>query len=149
MIAKDQGYSDLAWLPDGKHLLALYSTPHADRQQIGIASATGDPFRTLTNDVNAYSQLALSADGKILATVLTNVDSNPWVFISGMGGEMISATPLHISPTGFAWEGEDRIALIARNLGIYQLERATGSVQPLYTGDLRVGGFIAGWPGWP
>jgi serine/threonine protein kinase len=142
---KDQGYSDLAWLPDGKHLLALYSTPHADREQIGIVSASGEAFRTLTNDVNAYSQLALSADGKILATVLTNVDST-LSYYKWDGGEMIASTPLHISPTGFAWADEDRIFLIARNLGVYQLERATGALQPLYTGDLRVGGFIAGCP---
>jgi eukaryotic-like serine/threonine-protein kinase len=142
---QDKGYSDVAWLPDGKHLLALYSTPHADREQIGIVGANGDAFRTLTNDVNAYSQLALSADGKILATVLTNVDSTLGYYKRD-GGEMIASTPLRISPTGFAWADEDRILLIARNLGIYQLERATGAVQPLYTGDLHVGGFIAGCP---
>jgi hypothetical protein len=59
---------------------------------------------------------------------------------------VLSSTPLHISPTGFTWADEDRIFMIVRNLGIYQLERATGAMQPLYTGELRVGGFIAGCP---
>jgi eukaryotic-like serine/threonine-protein kinase len=57
---------------------------------------------------------------------------------------MIAGIPLHISPTGFAWADEDRLLLIARNLGIYQLERATGAVQPIDTGDLRLGRFVAG-----
>jgi serine/threonine protein kinase len=146
---RDQGSSDLAWLPDGKHLLALYSTPHADREQIGILGVAPDAFRNIdafrsvTNDVNAYSQLAVSADGKLLATVLTNVDSTLGYYKRD-GGEMIASTPLHISPTGFAWEDEDRLLLIARNLGIYQLERATGALEPMYTGDLRIGRFVAG-----
>ncbi len=73
---KDRGYTDLAWLPDARHLLVLYSRAHSDRQQIGILGVKAGDFHTLTNDVNAYSQLAMSADGKTLATVLTNVDSS-------------------------------------------------------------------------
>ena len=142
---KDTGYSNLAWLPDGKHLLVLYAKPHADREQIGILGLAGDAFRTVTNDVNAYSQLALSADGSILATVLTDVDSTLGYYRRD-GGEMIASTPLHISPTAFAWADEDHLSLVAHNLGVYQLERATGTVQPLYTGDLTIGRYIAGCP---
>jgi eukaryotic-like serine/threonine-protein kinase len=139
---RDKGYSDLAWLPDGRHLLVLYSKPHADRAQIGIVGMDKDAFRTLTNDVNAYSQLALSADGKTLATVLTNVDSSLGYY-NRDGGKMIGDTPLHISPTSFAWADEGRLILIARDLGLYQLERATGAMQPLYTGDLTIGRYVA------
>jgi len=142
---RDQGYTDLAWLPDGRHLLVLYSRPRGDREQIGILGVAGDPFRTLTNDVNAYRQLAVSADGKTLATVLTDVDSTLGYYKQD-GGKMIASTSLHISPTSFAWADEDHLSLIARNLGIYQLERATGAMQPLYTGDLTIGRYIAGCP---
>ena len=51
--------SDLAWLPDGKHLLVLYYRAHADRGQIGIVGLPAGDFHTVTNDVNAYSQLAV------------------------------------------------------------------------------------------
>ena len=138
---KDAGYSDLAWLPDGKHLLALYSRPHADREQIGILGVSGGDFRTLTNDVNAYSELALSGTGKLLATVLTNVDSTLGYY-GRDSAQMMASTPLHISPTSFTWVNEDRLLLIARNLGIYQLESATGDMQPLYTGSLSPGRYI-------
>ena len=138
---KDLGYSDLAWLPDGRHLLCLYSKAHSDREQIGILDISGNGFRTLTNDVNAYSQLAITADGKTLATVLTNVDSS-LAYYKGDGGKMISSTPLRITPTSLAWADENRLFLITRGIGISQLERTTGTVQPIDTGDLDIGRYI-------
>jgi serine/threonine protein kinase len=138
---KDLGYSDLAWLPDGRHLLCLYSKAHSDRAQIGILDISGNGFRMLTNDVNAYSQLAITADGKTLATVLTNVDSS-LAYYKGDGGKMISSTPLRITPTSLAWADENRLFLITRGIGISQLERTTGTVQPIDTGDLDIGRYI-------
>jgi len=138
---KDQGYSNLAWLADGRHLLFLYSKAHSDREQIGILDIAGNGFHTLTNDVNAYSQLAITADGKTLATVLTNVDSSV-AYYKGDGGKMISSTPLRITPTSVAWADEDRLFLIARGIGISQLERTAGTVQPIDTGDLDIGRYI-------
>jgi eukaryotic-like serine/threonine-protein kinase len=138
---KDQGYSDLAWLGDDRHLLFLYSKAHSDREQIGILDIAVNGFHTLTNDVNAYSQLAVTADGKTLATVLTNVDSS-LAYYKGDGGEMISSTPLRITPTSLAWADEDRLFLITRGIGISQLERTAGTVQPIDTGDLDIGRYI-------
>ncbi|MGA7314816.1 MAG: protein kinase [Silvibacterium sp.] len=138
---KDQGYSDLAWLGDDRHLLFLYSKAHSDREQIGILDIAAHGFRTLTNDVNAYSQLAVTADGKTLATVLTNVDSS-LAYYKGDGGKMISSMPLRITPTSLAWADEDRLFLITRGIGISQLERNAGTVQPIDTGDLDIGRYI-------
>jgi eukaryotic-like serine/threonine-protein kinase len=138
----DQGYSDLAWLADGKHLLLLYSKAHSDREQIGIFDIAGNGFHTLTNDVNAYSQLAITTDGKTLATVLTNVDSS-LAYYNGDGGKMIASTPLRITPSSLAWADEDRLILITRRIGISQLERTAGTVEPIDTADLDVGRYIS------
>ena len=135
------GYTDLAWLPDGKHLLALYTKAHSDRGQIGIVGVPDGAFHTLTNDVNAYSQLAISLDGKTMATVLTNVDSSI-AYYKGDGGAMISSTPLRITPTSLAWADEDHLWLITRGTGISKLERASGTLQPIDTGTLDIGSFI-------
>jgi serine/threonine protein kinase len=139
---KDLGYSDLAWLGDGRHLLFLYSRAHSDREQIGILDTAGNRFHTLTNDVNDYSQLAITADGKTLATVLTNVDSSV-AYYKGDGRKIISSTPLRITPTSLAWADEDHLFLITHGIGISQLERATGTVQPIDTGDLDIGRSIS------
>jgi eukaryotic-like serine/threonine-protein kinase len=137
----DQGYSNLAWLADGRHLLFLYLKTHSDREQIGILDIAGNGFDSLTNDVNAYSQLAITADGKTLATVLTNVDSS-LAYYKGDGGKMISSTPLRITPTSLAWADDDRLFLITRGIGISQLERTAGTVQPIDTGDQNIGRYI-------
>jgi serine/threonine protein kinase/Tol biopolymer transport system component len=135
------GYTDLAWLPDGRHLLVLYTKAHSDRGQIGIVGVPDGVFHTLTNDVNAYSQLAISLDGKTMATVLTNVDSSI-AYYKGDGGAMISSTPLRITPTSLAWADEDHLWLITRGTGISKLDRASGTLQPIDTGTLDIGSFI-------
>jgi serine/threonine protein kinase/Tol biopolymer transport system component len=135
------GYTDLAWLPDGKHLLVLYLKAHSDRGQLGVVRVADGAFHTVTNDVNAYSQLAISADGKTLATVLTNVDSSI-AYYKGDGGSMISSTPLRVTPSALAWADEDHVWLITRGTGISKLERATGNLTPVETGDLDIGSFV-------
>ena len=135
------GYTDLAWMPDSRHLLVLYLKAHSDRGQIGVVGVADGAFHTVTNDVNAYSQLAISADGKTLATVLTNVDSSI-AYYKGDGGGMISSTPLRVTPTSLAWADEDHVWLITRGTGISKLERTTGTLQPIETGDLDIGSFI-------
>jgi serine/threonine protein kinase len=136
-----RGYSNLAWLPDGRHLLLLYHKVHSDRGQIGLVGVSSGDFHTLTNDVNAYSELAVSADGKTLATVLTNVDSS-LAYYKGDGGVMISSTPLRITPSSLAWTDEDHLFLITEDTGLSKLERTTGALQPIDTGDLDIGSYI-------
>lgn len=136
-----KGHSNLAWLPDGRHLLFLYTKTHSDRGQIGILGISGGDFHTLTNDVNDYSQLALSADGKTLSTVLTNVDSG-LAYYREDGGAMTSNTPLRISPSSLAWADEDHLFLITPALGISKLERTTGVLQQLDTGDLDINYYL-------
>ena len=135
------GYTDLAWLPDGSHLVFLYLKEHADRRQIGIVATTTGVFQTLTNDLNIYGQLAISADGKTLATVLTNVDSSI-AYYKGDGGAMISSTPLRVTPSALAWADEGNLWLITFGAGISKLQRTTGALQPIETGDLETGSFI-------
>ncbi len=135
------GHSDLAWLPDGRHLLVIYYKVHSDRGQIGIVGVAAGDFHTVTNDLNAYSQLAVSADGKTLATVMTNVNSSLGYY-KGDGGPMISSTPLRITPNALAWADEDHLFLVTRGTGISKLERTTGAVEPIDTGDLDIGQYI-------
>ena len=145
LFGPTQSGSDLAWLPDGRHLLVLYYKAHSDRGQIGIVGLPAGDFHTVTNDVNAYSQLAVSADGKTLATVLTNQDSG-LAYYKGDGGGMISSTPLRITPSMVAWADEDHLLLITRSAGVSKVIRATGNLQPVDTGDIDTGIFITTCP---
>ena len=137
----NDGYTTLAWLPDDRHLLTLYYKQHTGRTQIGVITVPSGEFHSVTNDVNSYGQLALSGDGRTLATVLTNVDSSIAVY-GPDGGMPVSTMPLRISPSTFAWADEDRLLFIERGSSIGSIDRATGSVHNFDTGEIIPGDFI-------
>jgi Tol biopolymer transport system component/predicted Ser/Thr protein kinase len=138
----DDGYTTLVWLPDNRHLLALYYKQHTDRAQIGVITIPSGEFHSVTNDVDSYSQLALSGDGRTLATVLTNIDSNI-AFYGPDGGVPISTIPLRISPNGIAWPTEDHLLYIVGGFSIGTIDRATGSLHGFDAGDIGLGDGIA------
>ncbi len=135
----------LAWMPDSRHLLALYYRQHTDRAQIGVVTVPSGEFHSVTNDVNSYSQLALSGNGRTLATVLTNFDSSIALY-GPDGGEPVSTLPLRITPNTIAWGTEDRLLYIAGGLSIGTIDRATGSVQSFDIGEIAPGDYIASCP---
>ncbi len=138
-------YTTLAWMPDSRHLLALYYRQHTDRAQIGFVTVPSGEFHSVTNDVNSYSQLALSGNGRTLATVLTNFDSSIALY-GPDGGEPVSTLPLRITPNTIAWGTEDRLLYVVGGLSIGTIDRATGSVQSFDTGETAPGDFIASCP---
>ncbi len=138
-------YTTLAWMPDSIHLLALYYKQHSDRPQIGVITVSSGELHSVTNDVNSYSELALSGNGRTLATMLTNVDSNIALYGPDRG-EPISTLPLRITPNVIAWATEDRLLYIVGGSSIGTIDRATGSVQSFDTGEIRPGDFIASCP---
>jgi eukaryotic-like serine/threonine-protein kinase len=135
-------YTTIAWMPDSLHLLTLYYKQHSERAQIGVITASSGEFHSVTNDVNSYSELALSGNGRTLATVLTNVDSSIALYGPDRG-EPISTLPLRITPNAIAWATEDRLLYIVRGSSIGTIDRATGSVQSFDTGEITPGGSIA------
>jgi Tol biopolymer transport system component len=142
---KDYGGTTLAWLPDNRHLLALYYKQNIDRAQIGVITIPSGAFHSVTNDVNSYSQLALSGNGRTLATVLTNIDSS--IAFYGPNGDVpVSTMPLRISPNTIAWASEDRLLFIVRGSSIGSIDRATGSIHNFDAGDVTPGEFIAACP---
>jgi Tol biopolymer transport system component len=63
---------EIHWSPDGHTLFANYwqTGANGNKGQIGFLSRTGGDIQPITRDTNGYTTLALSADGKTLATVL-------------------------------------------------------------------------------
>ena len=136
------GETNLVWTSDGRHLLVFYKKAHTDRSQIGIVAVPSGEFHAVTNDVNAYNQLALSADGRTLATVLTNIDSSI-SYYKAEGGAPLSTTSLRIAPSMIAWANEDRLVFIISQIAVGWIDRATGRVQTFDTGDIDPGSSIA------
>ncbi|HXK02502.1 MAG TPA: hypothetical protein VMS37_08885, partial [Verrucomicrobiae bacterium] len=138
------GETNLLWTGDGSHLLALYRK-HTDRTQIGMVSVPSGEFHPVTNDVNAYSQLAVSANGRTLATVLTIVDSSI-SYYKGDGGAPLATQPLKVSPEMIVWAGEDHLLFGARNIGLGSIDRASGKVQMFDLGEIDPSGHLGACP---
>jgi eukaryotic-like serine/threonine-protein kinase len=70
--AREFGTAGLAWLPDGKNLVAIYSNRESKftLQQVGIINLQEGKLRPITADTNNYSTLSVSTDGATIATIM-------------------------------------------------------------------------------
>jgi eukaryotic-like serine/threonine-protein kinase len=69
----------LSWTPDGKGLVMMGSPGSQFIYQLWYLSDLSGSARRITNDLNNYQSLSLTADGKRLVTVQTATVSNIWV----------------------------------------------------------------------
>jgi Tol biopolymer transport system component len=83
--------SALAWLADGSALLVLATPSSQFIRQIWRLSYPGGDAQRLTNDLNDYDFMSLTADSSTLAVVQTETQSNIWIAPAGDTG---SARPV-------------------------------------------------------
>jgi serine/threonine protein kinase/Tol biopolymer transport system component len=67
----DKFASSIAWLPDGRGLMLVYTDRSTgfQRSQLGFLSFPEAQFHALTNDTSGYQTLSISADGKSIAAM--------------------------------------------------------------------------------
>ena len=140
--AHQRSLNSLAWLPDSRRLLVTFDKTHTDRTQIGIIAIPSGEFHPITSDVNTYSQLALSGDGRTLATVLTEIDSSIASY-KPQGGSPLSTTPLRITPVSITWADEKRLLFVLPGISVGSIDLATGAPQTFDVGDLQIGTWLA------
>ena len=82
----DKFATSLAWMPDGRGLMIVYSDRSTGfrRAQIGFVSFPDGQFHALTNDTNGYQTLSISADGKSIAA-MQRQGSDSVVLLPGSG----------------------------------------------------------------
>ena len=77
------GVSQLAWLPDSKGLVVSASEQELSPSQIWQLSFPSGEARRVTNDLNTYLGVSLTADASALVTVQTDRVPNVWVAPQG------------------------------------------------------------------
>ena len=104
---------ELAWLPDGRALLAVYREkgPNYNHAQIGLLSQVGAKIAPVTRDTNAYRTLTLSADGKTAATVQVRISHRLDVLPgAGLQGNASSAAIAQArEPQSVDWTADGRL----------------------------------------
>jgi serine/threonine protein kinase len=82
LISKDLFFPRTVWLPDGSGLLAL-AQPFAAPNQIVHISYPSGKISPVSRDTNAYSDLSLSSDGHVIATVGNQLLNKTYVLPDG------------------------------------------------------------------
>lgn len=131
------------WLPNGEGLLATATTSSTEPMQVWhIALASGEATR-VTNDLNSYSDLSLTADSSRLSAVQENTVSNTWV---APDGDPARAKQIG-SESGWigemAWTPEGRIVYRSNSGGsadIWVMDADGSNPKQLTTGARASGG---------
>lgn len=104
--------SSISWLPSGKDLLVLFSKMYNGVRdpgsQVGLLSIDSGAFRSLTNDMTPHGGLAVSGDGKTIATLLQQSGSEI-AFLNELPVAEISSTRLPRTANSLSWLDEDRL----------------------------------------
>lgn len=74
-----QGVGRAAWLADGRGLMMVAADEESSLSQIWyVAYPTGEA-RKISNDLNDYSDLSMSADGRAMTVLQSDRQSNIWI----------------------------------------------------------------------
>jgi serine/threonine protein kinase/Tol biopolymer transport system component len=130
--SKDVYLDKTAWLPDGSGLLALNYGNGANFRQISEISYRDHTARAITHDINDYSDLSISADGHIVATVLNQHRFDLFAasvsdLSSGRAQQLTSGTSIE----RFAWAPDGQVILGQQQGTLSLLHPDTGSKTPL------------------
>ena len=99
----------VSWLGDGKGLVVTASDENAPMQVHYVSYPTGE-VRRITNDVNIYSDVTLTADSTALTTVQRNRVSNIWIGpVADLGQAKQITSGTSDGDGGIAWTPDGRI----------------------------------------
>lgn len=113
---------EVGWLQDGSGLI-LAASEHSSASfasQIWLLSRQGGEVRRITNDLNNYAGVSLTADSSRLVTVQSETFSNIWLV---PGGDSSRSTPItsgvgkRDGKDGVVWVPDGRIIYVSEDSG--------------------------------
>ncbi len=132
---------NLQWMPDGRSFIVdgIDRVGTVNSQIWQVAFPSGER-RRVTNDLDSYTGVSLSADGSVLATVQTAQQSKLWVVPAGggEGKELAGAPGRTVGALGIAWTPDGRLVFTSDAGAASQLwiARPNGSdVRQLTSGE--------------
>ena len=111
------------WMPNGSGLLGLVHAEPLHQAQIGLISYPDGKHFAVTRDTNSYSSLSLSANGQLIATILSEEHWNLFV-MPASGGEARAVVP-SFETTNFTWTADGQLIDDQRNVLNY-IDPASG-----------------------
>jgi Tol biopolymer transport system component len=136
----------VAWLPNGTGLLMSAADQRPNPSQIYYLSYPGGELRKVTNDLNNYYAVSLTADLNTLVAVQHDVLSRVWIAPSEDTSRAKQITSGKVDGAdGICWTPDDRLVYQSTAGGSYDLwiMDADGSNQKQLTGRTGVQGSAA------
>lgn len=131
---------ETVWLRDGSGLIcSAREQPSSPSQLWHISYPSGEAHR-ITNDLNDYIGLSLTADSTALVTVQSDRPSNIWIASNGETGSATQITFSNLDGRGgVTWTPDDKIVYASLASGNWDLwiTNADGSNQKQLTVDAR------------
>ncbi len=119
------------WLSDGKGLIVLACEKPKQKPEFWKISLPSGKAEKITNDLNGYSSLSLSADSNVLATVQSSATSHLWtvpVGDSGHANQVTSGSNQDYEPQ---WTPDGKLVFERGSGDIYLLNPRGGNPQRL------------------
>ena len=131
-----------AWLPDGRLVaLSLNRDTTFTRQQIVAISYRDRTAHAITHDLNNYSDLSLSADGHMAATVLNQDHLDLFVAqTSGLSSGTVQQLTSGAAVENFTWAADGQI-IVAQQSALSLLQPVSGDKTPLTSSQQDGGAF--------
>ncbi|HVF47210.1 MAG TPA: DPP IV N-terminal domain-containing protein [Pyrinomonadaceae bacterium] len=116
------GTGGVAWLTDGSGLIVIAPEPGTFSVQLWHISYPSGEVRKITNDLNNYNRLSLSADSSALVTVQTEGEMNLWVAPQGdVGRAKQISSGRSDGQLGMSWMPGGKIVYTSRGSGFFDI----------------------------
>jgi TolB protein len=102
----------MTWLGDGSGLVFTGAAQQAEPNQVWFLSYPSGEARKITNDLNNYGTISISADSRVLVTVQEDIKTNIWIAPNGdksRATEITSAASNSEGVRGLAWTPDGKI----------------------------------------
>jgi Tol biopolymer transport system component len=134
----------LSWLPRGDGLVFLAQERPNGPVQLRYASYPDGLIRQITNDLNNYNGVSLSADGNTLATVEGQTTSNVWLAPGGAANKALRITSGNNDGAGrITWTSDNRLvySVFHGGTGDLWIANSDGTAARQLTSDAALNGF--------
>jgi eukaryotic-like serine/threonine-protein kinase len=130
-----------AWLPDGHGLLGLLRGQGTNfaRAQIAFISYPDGKLSPVTRDTNNYSDLSIAADGRVLATILSQARWS--LFLMPAAGPTAQGRPVTAAAadTNFTWTTDGQL-IDDQDNALHRIDPAAGSKTVIATEEGKPNG---------
>jgi len=108
---------DVVWHPSGDSLLVTAREATSNQNQVWEVAYPGGGRRRLTNDLNGYNSVSITADGKSIVTGEIYSRSALWVSPDLKPENAKQIMPATADTFGFSWTPDDRLVFASSQSG--------------------------------